>query len=391
MRLNSGLFRMLPERYRSLGYIILSMLILGATVFIPTHTFLVPPNDFLLVAWDPGRQLLDRGFVDLTYPYPLWTPVLMLPLVLWSPAIGAELWLICNLLMLAISITTIIRLMEWPYDFSTVAIASLLVGVYDPIFTSLWLGQLVFVSLIALVLLVRALQSSRWVGVGLLLAVSLIKPQVTILVILAVLGLAAWQRRWAVFATFAAVVGLLVALAAPFAVVPRQIVGGGVGEHLTTYLAHTSTLWGLMLTLIPNFLVLPALVSCVLLVWIIYLWIHALYTGQSAKRIIYLIVITTVVNLLIVPYSWSYNQAILVFPFAYAIDRAWRLHGFARIGWFVALFALIYPATQLIYRILTVPHQSDVYQIIPVVLFLPLIVILQRSVDSSSEDSVSST
>jgi hypothetical protein len=210
-------------------------------------------------------------------------------------------------------------------------------------------------------------------------------------VILAVLGLAAWQRRWAVFAAFGAVLGLLVALAAPFAVVPRQIVGGGVGEHLTTFLAHTSTLWGLMLTLIPNFLVLPALVSCLLLVWMLYLWIHALYTGQLTKRIIYLIAITTIVNLLIVPYSWSYNQAILVFPFAYAIGRAWRLRGFARIVWFVALFALIYPFTQLIYRILTVPHQSDVYQIIPVVLLLPLIVILQRSVDALSEDSVSST
>jgi hypothetical protein len=280
--------------------------------------------------------------------------------------------------------------MKWPYSFSTIAIASLLVGTYDPVFTSLWLGQLVFVSLVALVLLVRALQSSRWAAVGILLGASLIKPQVAILTTLAILGLAAWQRRWAVFAAFGAVLGVLVAVAAPFAVVPRQIFGGGVGEHLITYLAHTSTLWGLSLTLLPNTLVLPVLVSCLLLGWVVYLWIHALYTGQSGRRIMYLIAIATIVNLLIVPYSWSYNQAILVFPFAYAIDRAWRLRGLSRIAWLAALFSLIYPFVKFIYTTFTVPSQSDVYQIIPVVLFLPLMVILQRSVDSSSEPQHSS-
>ena len=369
-----------PERRRqTLLYIVVSMLVLGATVFIPARGFTVPPNDFQLVAWDPGQQLLQRGSVDLTYPYPLWTPVLMLPFVLWSPVVGAQLWLFCNLLMLALGVVTIMQVVGWRLTIGTVALVSLFVGVYDPVFTSLWLGQLVFISLLALVLLVPALRSGRWGAVGALLAASLIKPQVTILVTLAILGVAAWQRRWAVFGAFGAGLALLVALAAPFAAVPRQILGGGVGEHLTTYLARTSTLWGLSLTLLPGSLALVAAIGCALLGWIAYEWFRALRAGQIAERLPYLAAITAIVNLLIVPYSWSYNQAILVFPFAYAIERAWRMGGYARAAWLAALFVLIYPFGKIIYATLTQPYRSDVFQIIPVIVFLPLLVVLERS------------
>ena len=99
----------------------------------------------------------------------------------------------------------------------------------------------------------------------------------------------------------------------------------------------------------------------------------------------YLIVVTTIVNLLIIPYSWSYNHALLVLPFCYAMSQAWRLSGRSRLVWIASLFGLIYPFSRLIYTTLTAVHQSDVFQIIPVLLFLPFMVALQRHVDHSSK------
>jgi len=372
-------------RCRSLPFTIIAALILAVTRFVPTGTLQIPPNDFMLIAWNPGQQLMHHRFVDLSYPYPLWTPVLLLPFALWSPETGAQLWLICNLLLLAVSVVMIMRLVRWPCSFAAIAIASLLIGSYDPVFTSLWLGQTVFVSLAALILLLQALQSGHWTAVGALLGISLIKPQAAILVTMAILGLSVWQRRWEVFAGFGAVLLFFLAIAAPFAATPRQILGGGVAEHLRLYLAQTSTLWGLSLVLVSPSLVLPTLVSCLLCGWVGYLWISALRTSRSAERMMYLIVVTTIVNLLIIPYSWSYNHALLVLPFCYAMSQAWRLSGRSRLVWIASLFGLIYPFSRLIYTTLTAVHQSDVFQIIPVLLFLPFMVALQRHVDRSSK------
>jgi hypothetical protein len=258
------------ERCRSLLFTIVAALILAVTRFAPTGTLQTPPNDFMLIAWNPGQQLIHHHFVDLSYPYPLWTPVLLLPFALWSPETGAQLWLICNLLLLAVSIVMIMRLVQWPCSFATIAIASLLIGSYDPVFTSLWLGQTVFVSIAALILLLQALQYGHWTAVGTLLGISLIKPQATILVTMAILGLSVWQRRWEVFAGFGTVLLLFLAIAAPFAATPRQILGGGVAEHLQLYLAQTSTLWALSLVLVSPSLVLPTLVSCLLCGWVGY-------------------------------------------------------------------------------------------------------------------------
>lgn len=360
------------------SYVIVATAILSVTLFVQAQTLFVPSNDFMLIAWQPGEQLLQHGAVDANYPYPLWTLILMLPFVLWAPAIGAQLWLVCNLILLAISIVILVQLFDWPYRLPTIAIASLLIGIYAPIFTSLWLGQIIFVSLLSMVMLIRALQSGSWTTVGVILGLCLIKPHVTILLTAAIFGLAIWQLRWKVFVGFGIVLCLFLAFAVPFAVTPWQVFGAGAGEHLILYLAHTSTIWGLSLTLIPDSLLFPAILSCLLCGWVLYLWIQALRQGRWKERALYLVAITVTVNLLVLPYSWSYNQALLILPFCYAIDRTRQLRWSARIAWLATLIALIYPFSASIYMMLTVVYQSDVYQVIPVLCFLPLLGMLQK-------------
>ncbi|HEX2931899.1 MAG TPA: hypothetical protein VHV54_19380, partial [Candidatus Binatia bacterium] len=213
----------------------------------------------------------------------------------------------------------------------------------------------------------------------------LMKPQLTILVSVAVFGLAFWERRWRTLIGFGVILLSFIALSAPFAVTPRQIFGGGIEEHLVLYLAHTSTLWGLSLNLLPDVLWLPALLSGLLILWLAYLWIDSIKAGCWVERLPYLVGVTTIVNLLILPYSWFYNQAVLIVPIMYAVDLLRRFEGLRRILWLLAIVLVVYFLPSAVDVALTRIYLSEVYQVIPVIGLLPLIVLLQWQVDQQSK------
>jgi hypothetical protein len=368
-------------RFRILGYVFLAAFIVAVSVLLPMGTLTVPPNDFLLIAWNHGQQLLQSGTVDLTYPYPLWTQVLLLPFVLGSPELGAQLWFVCSLLLLASSIILLMQFLNWPLRLPVVIFTSLFVAAFGPVFTTLWLGQLNFVPLLSLALVLLSLKSKSWWMAGSALGLGLMKPQLTILVSAAVLALAVWERRWQLFVGFGVVLLSFIALSAPFAVTRRQIFGGGIEEHLVLYLAHTSTLWGLSLNLFPDVLWLPALLSGLLILWLAYLWIDSIKAGCWVERLTYLVGVTTVVNLMILPYSWFYNQAVLIVPIMYAVDLLRRFEGLARILWLLAIVLVVYFLPTVVDVALTRIYLSEVYQVIPVICLLPLVVLLQWQVD----------
>ena len=85
-------------------FLIVLMVLMGAiSIFI--HPGNLDASDFMLIAWEPGQELLKTGSVYANYPYPLWTVVVMLPLVIWTPKTAMLLLFICNMLMLAASLT----------------------------------------------------------------------------------------------------------------------------------------------------------------------------------------------------------------------------------------------------------------------------------------------
>jgi hypothetical protein len=362
----------------TVGHIFVAMLIVAASVLLPMRTLTVPPEDFALIAWNQGQHLLQHGFVDIDYPYPLWTQLVMLPFIFGSAELGAQLWFVCSLLLLATAIVSIMDLLGWPSRVSLVVLISLFVAAFGPVFTTLWLGQLNFVSLLSLVLLAQALKSGSWMMAGIVLGLGLIKPQLTALVNVAIFGLAVWERRWKLLLGFALVLALYVTLSAPFALTPRQIFGGGAAQHLAAYLAHSTTLWGLSLTIAPQSLWLPAAVSSLLIGWLAYIWIESVRTGQWPERMLYLIGATTIVNLLVLPYSWFYNQAVLILPISYAVDQLRHLDPARRSFWLVILVLVVYFLPAAVDSALTRVYLSEVYQVIPVICLLPVIVALQR-------------
>jgi glycosyl transferase family 87 len=357
-------------------------------VLLPMRTLTVPPNDFMLIAWNEGRNLLDHGAVSLQYPYPLWTQILLLPFVLVSPELGAQLWFICSLLLLAVSIVGLMDLLGWPLRFPVVVIVSLFVGAFGPVFTTLWLGQLNFLPLLALVLLAKALRSNSWMNAGIALGLGLIKPQLIFLVTAVLFAVAAWERRWRIFLGWALVLCLFIAISIPFAINARQVFGSGVAGHLNAYLARTSTLWGLCLTWAPDSLWLPAIVSCLLAGWLGYRWFRVVQTQRWSEEILYLIGITTIVNLLVSPYSWFYNQVVLILPLSEAVDQIQHLYPPWRTMWLVIIIVAAYFLPTAIDVALTRVYDSEVYQVIPVIALFFVVGLLHWQLDYAAKPVV---
>lgn len=358
-------------------------------------SFLMPTVDFRardlrLIVWEPGQEFLTTGAVNMGYPYPLWTLALMWPLVYLPLETSAQIWLVCNLTLLALCVVLIFKVLNWPQQPVALASTGFMVGTYPAVFLGLRAGQVVFVSLITLLALVWAVRQERWGIAGALIGFALFKPQMLALVGAGLMGTALLQRRWRAPVAFGIVLVLLVLIGAPLASEPRQIFGGGIGEHLLLYIGRSSTLWGLSITTLSPSLLPPAIVSVALGVWVVGAWLMAVRAGQFQERMLYLIALATTINLLIVPYSWSYNHVLMLLPLAYAVNLAWKIPTYRRWIWLLALLAA-YLIPGIMHEQFSLPSHNDSYPVVGVLVTLPLLVILENQQRNFADDNNSTS
>ncbi len=371
-----------PGTIRKMNFfklVLITTVILAGILFIFIEPLHLDASDFMLIAWNPGHELLTTGAIYADYPYPLWTVLIMLPFTIWPPAISMLLWYICNLLMLAASIVVLIRLFDWqlsPIFFISLIILS---GYFLPVLTSLWLGQLTIFSLLILALTAYTFKHQQWTWLGILLGLSFIKPQVMILLAGFILLWALVQRRWQVWVSFGATMMLLVLISLPFISTPSQVIGGGIGSHLVTYIQQTSTLWGLLLLLGFSWWI-PLIISLLLLAWLCFIWFTSLTQASiPAERIYFLFSAAIIVNLLIIPYSWMHNLALLLLPLGYGLTLILRMKRIPQIGWSILLLGIMHPFTLGVFTMFSGPLESQAYQIIPAIILLPLIYHLDQA------------
>ena len=157
--------RVIFQPMRNPGFLKLFLTITVLLVGI-VSIFIIPGNidasDLMLIAWEPGQELLKTGSVYANYPYPLWTVVVMLPLVVWTPKTAMLLMFIINLLMLAASLAMLISMFDWELTPVLFALTVSLTGFFLPVLTSLWLGQLSIFSLFILVLTTHFYLRQQW-------------------------------------------------------------------------------------------------------------------------------------------------------------------------------------------------------------------------------------
>ncbi len=365
--------------------ILIVALLLAGFLLIFIDPLKLNSSDFMLFAWYPGQELLMTGSVHLDYPYPLWTVVILLPFTIWTPRMAILLWFICNLIMLAACIVLLIRLFEWsgpPVFFLSIVI---LCGYFLPVLTSIWLGQLTIFLMLILTLTAYLFKYQRWRWLGFVLGLSFIKPQVMILLVGFLLFWALWQRRWQVLIGFGMAVIFLLLISLPFISKPIQIIGGGIGSHLVTYIQQTSTLWGLLLLFGFSWWA-PLVISLILLAWLGYIWFHLpTQIAVLPDRMNYIFSVTIIINLMIVPYSWMHNLALLLLPLGYGLTLVLRMKSGARFIWLILLFGIMHPLMLGVFNKLSGPLVSQAYQVIPAIVLLPTIYFLELQATPRSE------
>lgn len=336
-------------------------------------------SDFMLIAWEPGQELLKTGSVGANYPYPLWTVLVMLPLVIWTPKTAMLLLFICNMLMLAASLTLFMMIFDWALTPALLALTISLSGFFLPVLSSMWLGQLTIFSLFILALTLYCYLQNRAVWLGVVLGLSFIKPQIMLLLAGLLLLWALSQKKWKVLWGFGAVMLALVLISIPFISSPAQIIGGGILSHLTDYILVTSTLWGLTLTLGWSWFI-PLAISVALLLWVGWLWLP-LFRGRSpsANRAIFIFSAAVIVNLIVIPYSWMHNLALLLLPAGYSLSLILKLEGRARLLWSALLFIIMHPLMVGLFLLFTIPDTTQAYQIVPALFLLPMMIFLEQS------------
>ena len=358
-------------------FLIVLMVLMGAiSIFI--HPGNLDASDFMLIAWEPGQELLKTGSVYANYPYPLWTVVVMLPLVIWTPKTAMLLLFICNMLMLAASLTLFMMVFKWELTPVLLALSISLSGFFLPVLSSMWLGQLTIFSLfiLALTLYCYVKEQDGWLGI--VLGLSFIKPQIMLLLAGFLLLWALSQKKWKVLLSFGGVMFALVLISIPFITSPAQIIGGGIQSHLADYILFTSTLWGVTLTLGWHWFV-PLVISIALLLWVGWLWLP-LFRGHMppANRMIFIFSAAVIVNLIAIPYSWMHNLALLLLPAGYSLSLILKMKERARFVWAAMLFIVMHPFMIGLFLLFAIPDNTQAYQIIPALFLLLMMIFLER-------------
>lgn len=356
---------------------LVSLILLAGILSVFVNPVNIYSGDFMLIAWKPGQELLKTGFVNPNYPYPLWTVVIMLPLVLWTSKTGMILMYICNMAMLAASLALLISIFKWEVTPILLVLTVSLSGFYLPVLTSVGIGQLTIFSFLILVLTTRFFLARSWTWLGIALGLSLIKPHIMLLLTGLLLLWAMWQHRWNVLLGFGGVAALLVLISLPFISSPGQIIGGGIESHLGTYIMRAATIWALLMNLGLKWYV-PLFLSLGMLAWVGWNWLPFLRGEEiSSERVVFLFSAAIMINLLIIPYSWAYNLILLLLPFGYCFSRVLTFKGRRQHAWLTMLFFVMHPLTVGIFIIFKGYIKTQAYQIVPVLVLLPIMIILE--------------
>jgi hypothetical protein len=331
-------------------------------------------SDFMMIAWNPGQELLKSGSINANYPYPLWTVLVMLPFTVWPSQTAMFLWFIFNVLLLSASLAILISLFEWKVSPVLFVLVVSLSGLFLPVLSSIWLGQLTILSLFLLALTTYLFLHQRWTWLGIILGLSFIKPQVIILLVVLVLFWALRQRRWQTLLGFASVIMVLILLSLPFISSLGQIFGEGIGYHLETFIRKTSTLWGLLLSLGFPWLV-PMIISLALLIWLGWIWLPFFRgTEISSDQILFRFSAAITVNLITIPYSWMHNLIILLLPLGFSLALVLKIKSRRRFGWLTLLFVFMHPLMLGLYIAF---RGNQAFQIIPGLVLLPTMGLLE--------------
>ncbi|HEY4688629.1 MAG TPA: glycosyltransferase 87 family protein [Anaerolineae bacterium] len=323
-------------------------------------------------------QILGRAAVpgenQNAFAYPLHILVIIGPLALLPLAAAQAIWL--SLLVLSLLIVSLAGscAVGWRPPAWLLALTVLFtLGLYQDVW-ALILGQVSLVVAAFIALAWWSVRTAHWRAAGMCLALSTIKPQMTFLLVPALLAWAVYERRWKLVLAFAVTMGALVLLPALW--LPNWPIEwlAALGQ----YAGYTS--FDPLLVLLVRSPMLAWLIALTLMAGVTWRWWRAADRGGDALD--WALAAAIVISTLIAPRTTQANQAVLLLPLFVVFARLPK-HGLAAMVEVGLLAGLWWLDASFAPELNTPEHSLWQHQVIspilPLALTLALMLIQPRS------------
>lgn len=319
---------------------------------------------------------------EVTFQYPLPLAVLMSPLAILPVGDAYTVWLLFGQIAILVSILLLFKLQAIRLPFFEIVVIAMLF-LFRPMYTVILSGQILAVLLFFATIAMFSFYRERWFMGGLLVSFLSLKPSIG-LPILLILGLWLLARKsWkAILGVITGCFSLFLAGAIynPFWVFDYL----AAGQHLLTrYVGMHSTLWGIATLLFQEhflaFLFAGTSIGFVLVTMI------RLFFYNKLKNPFAVMAVVLARGLLVAPYSWSYDQILLLVPLFFIINEISKLHGYW-IG-FIFLFGVIVFAASL--ALMAYSLQHDVWSVLVTIILWGLSIYFAKKQQSPTKISIS--
>jgi hypothetical protein len=325
-------------------------------------------NPYDMAAWGEGFRQFELGFLlTPVFLYPLPLALLLAPLG-YLPFLSAYIvWVALTQLMIIASLALLLCLETNPRKklfFLPLVIGTIL---FRPTILTLTQGQLSGLFLFALVWIAFLWQKRKWFWGGCLLGLLALRPNLGfILIILVGLWLLLNKNWTALGGTLVSGIFVLTAglIYNPAWVIQYLHVGS---NKLAETFGGSPTVWGLGALISHNHTTTTLIIGCLAGLLILFGFFRAILHAHATLRPVSVLALAAGVTLLITPYTWTYDQLLLVLPLSaviLAMDRRgvrFPLTASVFLGIDVLVFALLF---------LDVVMQVEIWNVlIPLVVF----------------------
>ena len=279
-----------------------------------------------MVTWGEGFRRFELGFLlTPVFLYPLPLALLLAPLGLLPFQSAYIVWVTLTLLIIIGSLAILLSLETNPRK--KLFIIPLFIGsmLFRPTILTLTQGQVSGLCLFALAWTEFLWQKGKWFWGGFLLGLLLLKPNLGLVVILLVAVWLLLNKNWpALCGTLVSGIFLLSAGLVYNPAWVSQYLHVGSNKLAQTF-GGSPTVWGLGALISHNQTTVTLIIGGLAGLLVLFGFFRAILHSHTTLRPLNVLALAVSVTLLVTPYTWTYDQVILILPLItviLAMDRS---------------------------------------------------------------------
>ena len=254
------------------------------------------------------------------FVYPLWTAFPFVPLALLPVSWASLVWIATSQLLVMLSAVLMVKALYWSGPEHWLPLIAIIAIAFEPVALTILFGQLGILLLVLVCAVLYLISHGRHASAGVVLALTLLKPQLFAAVIPAVLWVMLLRRRWAFAATF--IITAMMLVISSWLLVPQWVSRwqDQLVQTAPIRLTISPTIWGISHSIVtalgrPDLWGAMSVSACLVLVGLVsYIWYQTKNAFSEDEQMASLLSVTMIVSLVASPYLLSYDFALLLLP-----------------------------------------------------------------------------